>query len=57
MNIRILNESDAQLYQELRLTGLQVDSEAFGSTYEREVKFPLETVVDQIKPILKINLF
>jgi ribosomal protein S18 acetylase RimI-like enzyme len=50
MNIRILNESDAQLYQELRLSGLKINSEAFGSTYEREVKFPLETVVERLKP-------
>lgn len=50
MNIHIINESDAQLYQELRLSGLKVNPEAFGSTYEREVKFSLETVVERIKP-------
>lgn len=50
MNIRILNESDAQLYQELRLSALKVNPEAFGSTYEREVKFSLETVAGRIKP-------
>lgn len=50
MKIRILNESDAQLYQELRLNGLKVNPEEFGSTYEREVKFPLETVAERLKP-------
>jgi ribosomal protein S18 acetylase RimI-like enzyme len=50
MNIRILNESDARLYQELRLSALKINPEAFGSTYEREVKFSLETVVERLKP-------
>jgi RimJ/RimL family protein N-acetyltransferase len=50
MTIRILNESDAQMYQELRLSALKINPEAFGSTYEREVKFTLETVVERLKP-------
>ncbi|WP_409300490.1 GNAT family N-acetyltransferase [Peribacillus sp. SCS-155] len=50
MTIRILNESDARLYQELRLSALKINTEAFGSTYEREVKFTLETVVERLKP-------
>jgi RimJ/RimL family protein N-acetyltransferase len=50
MTIRILNESDAQMYQELRLSALKINPEAFGSTYEREVKFALETVVERLKP-------
>jgi RimJ/RimL family protein N-acetyltransferase len=50
MNIRILNESDAQLYQDLRLSALKINPEAFGSTYDREVNFPLETVKERIKP-------
>lgn len=50
MNIRILNESNAQQYQELRLIGLKTNPEAFGSTYERESKFSLETVIDRIRP-------
>jgi len=50
MNIRILNESDAELYQEVRLQALKMNPEAFGSTYERETKFTLETVVERIKP-------
>lgn len=50
MNIRVLDELDARLYQELRLDALKTNSEAFGSTYESEVKFSLETVVERIKP-------
>ena len=50
MNIRILNESDATMYQEVRLSALKINPEAFGSTYEREVKFTLETVVERLRP-------
>ncbi|MDR6885214.1 GNAT family protein [Bacillus sp. 3255] len=50
MIIRILEESDANLYQVLRLSALKSNPEAFGSTYEREVKFSLETVVERMKP-------
>jgi RimJ/RimL family protein N-acetyltransferase len=38
------------LYQELRLSALKINPEAFGSTFEREVKFTLETVVEQLNP-------
>lgn len=50
MNIRILDESDAKAYQELRLNALKNNPEAFGSTYEREVEFTLETVIERMKP-------
>ncbi|AZS15426.1 GNAT family N-acetyltransferase [Paenibacillus lutimineralis] len=50
MNIRVLDEHDARFYQELRLSALRINPEAFGSTYEREVKFSLEMVVERIKP-------
>ena len=50
MDIRVLDESDASAYRELRLAALQTNPEAFGSTYEREVKFSLETVVERMKP-------
>lgn len=50
MIIRILDEPDARLYQELRLSALKSNPEAFGSTYEREVKFSLETVIERMKP-------
>ncbi|MEC0227835.1 GNAT family N-acetyltransferase [Paenibacillus alba] len=49
MHIRILHETDAQLYQELRLSALKANPEAFGSTYEREVEFSLETVAERLK--------
>ena len=51
MKIRILNESDAKLYQEVRLSALINNPEAFGSTYEREVQFSLETFAERIKPV------
>ncbi len=50
MNIRVLDELDARLYQELRLSALRISPEVFGSTYEREVKFSLETVIQRMKP-------
>ena len=50
MNIRILKESDAHIYQELRLDALKMNPESFGSTYEREAGFTLETVMERIKP-------
>lgn len=52
MDIRVLDESDALAYRELRLAALKTNPEAFGSTYEREVKFSLETVVERMKPSL-----
>jgi len=50
MKIRILQASDAHPYQQLRLSGLQNDPDAFGSTYDREVLFSLETIADRIRP-------
>ncbi|XID94878.1 GNAT family N-acetyltransferase [Paenibacillaceae bacterium WGS1546] len=50
MVIRILQESDAHNYHELRLTGLRTNPEAFGSTYEREAQFAAETVIERIRP-------
>jgi RimJ/RimL family protein N-acetyltransferase len=50
MNFRVLDEPDAKLYQEIRLSALKINPEAFGSTYEREEKFSLETVVERMKP-------
>ncbi|WP_027086145.1 GNAT family N-acetyltransferase [Cohnella panacarvi] len=50
MNIRILDESDARQYQELRLCALLANPEAFGSTYERESRFTVEFIIDRIKP-------
>lgn len=50
MEICILKGSDAQLYQEVRLSALKINPEAFGSTYEREVKFSLESVAERLEP-------
>ncbi|KGA95864.1 GNAT family acetyltransferase [Alkalihalobacillus alcalophilus ATCC 27647 = CGMCC 1.3604] len=50
MNIRILNEMDAQLYQELRLKALLINPEEFGSTYEREKEFKIELIEKRLKP-------
>jgi ribosomal protein S18 acetylase RimI-like enzyme len=50
MELRILEASDAVIYQPLRLRGLQDHPEAFGSTYEREAAFSTDTVADRIKP-------
>ncbi len=50
MKIRVLNESDAPLYQEVRLNALKINPEAFGSTYEREAEFSLESVAERLEP-------
>ncbi|WNR45349.1 GNAT family N-acetyltransferase [Paenibacillus roseipurpureus] len=50
MSIRVLEEHDAAIYQAVRLSGLSNNPEAFGSTYERELSFSLETVAERIKP-------
>jgi len=50
MITRILQESDARVYHQLRLAGLQSDPEAFGATYERESTFALEAIVERIRP-------
>lgn len=50
MKLRLLEERDAAIYQSLRLQGLQESPEAFGSTFEREAAFSIETVADRIKP-------
>jgi ribosomal protein S18 acetylase RimI-like enzyme len=49
MNIRLLDESDAQLYKELRLRALKNDPAAFGSSYEEEVNRPLEKFAERIQ--------
>jgi ribosomal protein S18 acetylase RimI-like enzyme len=50
LNIRILEQSDAKIYKEARLSALQTNPEAFGSTYEKEMNYSLETVAERIKP-------
>ncbi|WP_235885684.1 GNAT family N-acetyltransferase [Paenibacillus cymbidii] len=48
VNIRVLNENDVEAYRQLRLRALQLNPEAFGSTYEREATFSLEFVADRV---------
>ncbi|QNF30251.1 GNAT family N-acetyltransferase [Metabacillus elymi] len=50
MKIRNLSESDAQLYQNLRLSAFKINPRAFGSTYEREVRFSIKTIEERLKP-------
>lgn len=50
LNIRALDESDAEAYQELRLRALTLSPAAFGSTYEREAAFSMDTVRERIAP-------
>lgn len=46
MNIRLLNDSDALVYREVRLCALKNDPDAFGSTYEQEETKPLGHITD-----------
>lgn len=48
MNIRLLNDSDAQVYREVRLRALKNDPDAFGSTYEQEETKPLSHFIERI---------
>lgn len=50
MEIRLLNESDARSYQEVRLSALKNNPEAFASTFDREAADPLEFVAGRLKP-------
>lgn len=49
MNIRLLNESDSQVYQIVRLRALKNDPDSFGSTYEQEAVRPLEKFAERIQ--------
>ncbi len=42
--IRLLTESDAPAFRELRLHALASNPEAFGTSYEEEASLPVETV-------------
>ncbi|MGD6817901.1 GNAT family N-acetyltransferase [Metabacillus sp. 84] len=50
MEIRILDVNDAFVFQTLRLKGLITEPEAFGSTFDREERYSLETVARRLKP-------
>lgn len=49
VNIRLLDEYDAQLYQVVRLRALKSDPDSFGSTYEQESVGPLEMFAEWIR--------
>lgn len=49
MNIRLLNDSDAQVYKEARLRSLKNDPDAFGSTYAQEETKPLGHFAERIR--------
>jgi len=49
MNIRLLEESDAKVYQVVRLRALKNDPDSFGSTYEQEMVRPLEKFSERIQ--------
>ena len=49
MNIRLLNDSDAQVYRAIRLCALKNDPDAFGSTYEQEETKPLLHTIERIQ--------
>lgn len=51
MFIRVLQEEDAAVYQELRLMGLRLNPEAFGSDYDREAGFSPDTVKERLRPL------
>lgn len=50
MDIRILTEEDATIFQALRLRALHDNPEAFGSTYEESKDRPLTSVAERIRP-------
>ncbi|WP_455661616.1 N-acetyltransferase family protein [Pradoshia sp.] len=50
MEIRLLNKTDAPLYRALRLSSLKTNPDAFGSTYEKEVNYSIETFKERLEP-------
>lgn len=50
MEIRLLEETDANVYRALRLRALREDPEAFGSTYEERAQRPLSEFAEQLLP-------
>ncbi|MEB8127236.1 GNAT family N-acetyltransferase [Staphylococcus succinus] len=48
MFIRYLNEDDVEQYRALRLTSLKTDPNGFASTYDREIKLPMDVFKSRI---------
>jgi RimJ/RimL family protein N-acetyltransferase len=49
IRIRQLTPADAALYRGIRLAGLKQNPQAFGSTFEREIRKPLAWFFDRLK--------
>ncbi len=57
MIVRRLEETDAALYQALRLEGLEQAPEAFGSTLERELAMPLAAFAARLEERVVLGAF
>lgn len=51
MNIRLLQEADAEAYRALKLRALDESPEAFSDSYEDEVDAPLQMSRDTVRPV------
>jgi ribosomal protein S18 acetylase RimI-like enzyme len=49
VEIRVLDEGDAEMYWEIRLEALRLHPEAFGSDYEESLRRPIEKVRERIR--------
>ena len=49
MDIRILSAAEAEMYRDIRLEGLQINPEAFGSSFEEEKDFTLEQFAKRLE--------
>jgi ribosomal protein S18 acetylase RimI-like enzyme len=49
-NIRVLTSTDAEAFRAIRLEGLRNCPTAFASSYDEDVKLPLEEVAARIRP-------
>ena len=49
MEIRVLDDGDAEIYWEIRLEALRLHPEAFGSDYEESLRRPIEKVRERIR--------
>jgi predicted N-acetyltransferase YhbS len=49
MEIRIFQPNSAEIYRNIRLEALQINPEAFSSSYEEEKEFPLERLESRLK--------
>ncbi|WP_059170388.1 GNAT family N-acetyltransferase [Bacillus sp. FJAT-27445] len=59
MEIKKLTEKDAELYRNIRLEALRAHPEAFGSSYEEELEYPLSLFEERFKngPAVTLGAF